>query len=427
MTTSTTLESVRPFQVVVGVAVAYLVFVVVRLALYGFDPTAFLLAGASATDPQETPTPVRVLDEGGYDGQYFYRLALDPFTTRRTDLGVTLDYPSYRQQRILYPFVVWLLSFGRPEAVPALMIAANYASLCVLGWLSARLFQSFGYAAIWGVAVVIYPGLLVSLSRDLSEILEACLLVGSLLMIRQARPWAATALLSLAVLTRETAIVVPIAMLLAHVALWLRGERQRAVRWYVIAIPLLIMAVWQLTLITIWRDSAQFSTRHHLGLPFGGIVPFALSTLRFETFADRLWFAELCFFLVFSICVARAWETSLADGFYRIAWLGYGLVNVVLTTRVWEDDNAYLRTLLEFYLLGSIILITSSAPWKALIFAWVAGLWMILFTTRIVEVGALPLRFAMPLAVLAALVVFFAVRRLDVRRGASVQHAAVRA
>jgi hypothetical protein len=427
MKTSATLETVRPVQVVGGVAVAYLVFVVVRLALLGYDPSAFVVAGAISTDPRETPTPVRVVVEDGYDGQFFYRLALNPFTTQRTELGVTMDNPPYRQQRILYPFVVWLLSLGRPEAVPTLMIAVNYASLCVLGWFSARLFQSFGHAPIWGVAVVIYPGLLISLSRDLAEVMEACLLVGSLVMLRQARAWAATALLSAAVLTRETATLVPVAMLLASVMSWLRGERQRVVKWYVIAVPLSLGAVWQAILLAIWRESAQLSTSYHIGVPFGGILPLAASTLKFETFSDWLWFSELCFFLALSIWVVMAWQTSQTDLFYKVAWLCYGLLNVFLTTQVWADDNAYLRTMLEFYLFGSIVLVTSSVGMKPLIFAWAAALWMVLLTTRIVEVGAIPLRFALPLAALAAAAMFFAVRRLDVGRGTDAQRAAMRA
>ena len=44
----------------------------------------------------------------GYDGAFVYRLALDPFTEQPVAHGITLDNPSYRQQRIVLPLVAWL-------------------------------------------------------------------------------------------------------------------------------------------------------------------------------------------------------------------------------------------------------------------------------------------------------------------------------
>ena len=54
----------------------------------------------------------------GHDGQFYYRFALNPFTSKITEYGVTLDAPAYRQQRILYPAVTWALALG--NANPAI-------------------------------------------------------------------------------------------------------------------------------------------------------------------------------------------------------------------------------------------------------------------------------------------------------------------
>ncbi len=82
----------------------YLVFFWVRLADLKGDISRFVVAGDLITREAEAPVNLFVLPESvGYDGQYYYRFAIEPFTTERLGYGVRLDSPAYRQQRILYP------------------------------------------------------------------------------------------------------------------------------------------------------------------------------------------------------------------------------------------------------------------------------------------------------------------------------------
>ncbi len=84
--------------------IAYLAFLLTRLSLHGGDPSFFVTAGAFFVDRQSAPASLSILNGShGYDGQFYYRLALDPFPAQRTNFGITLDVPAYRQQRILYP------------------------------------------------------------------------------------------------------------------------------------------------------------------------------------------------------------------------------------------------------------------------------------------------------------------------------------
>lgn len=39
-----------------------------------------------------------------------------------------------RQQRILYPSIVWLISWGHAAYVPFLLIVVNFGALCLIGW-----------------------------------------------------------------------------------------------------------------------------------------------------------------------------------------------------------------------------------------------------------------------------------------------------
>lgn len=54
------------------------------------------------------------------------------------EVGVSLDHPSYRQQRILYPLSVYVVSLGQAAWVPSALILVNLAGLAVLGGLGGR-------------------------------------------------------------------------------------------------------------------------------------------------------------------------------------------------------------------------------------------------------------------------------------------------
>jgi hypothetical protein len=128
-------RSVTPLVIAVAVTALYAVYVLWRLRLMGKDPSFFVVAGPMATDPLNTLPNLHVFPPGTtYDGQFFYRLALEPWTSVQTGFGITLDMPAYRQQRILYPLIAWGISMGMWQFVPAALIIANLLAIGALGW-----------------------------------------------------------------------------------------------------------------------------------------------------------------------------------------------------------------------------------------------------------------------------------------------------
>lgn len=188
-----------------------------RLAAHDGDPTAFVSAGDQVTRPAEAPTLTVKDDSLGYDGQFFHRLARDPFTQEAREFGTRLDRPAYRHQRIGYPLLVWAVTGGRADLVPWALIGVNLVALGALGFLAARLALDAGRPARWGLLAAGWPGLLVALSYDLSEVLAATLLVAALLALRRRRWPAATALLLAAGASRETTLLLAIAIVAAAV------------------------------------------------------------------------------------------------------------------------------------------------------------------------------------------------------------------
>jgi hypothetical protein len=81
---------------------AAVVFVLLRLALVAhFDPSRFVFAGSAYVNPALAPSGLHVFPGTGYDGQFYYRLALDPADLANVAHGIRLD-SGFRLERIAY-------------------------------------------------------------------------------------------------------------------------------------------------------------------------------------------------------------------------------------------------------------------------------------------------------------------------------------
>jgi hypothetical protein len=93
-------------------------FAVLRLWLTADgDITRFVRAARPYSHRNGVPPGLFVFPGNGYDGQFYYRLALDPADLHRAAFGITLDAP-FRVQRIGYPALAWLMSAGQHAWVP---------------------------------------------------------------------------------------------------------------------------------------------------------------------------------------------------------------------------------------------------------------------------------------------------------------------
>jgi len=214
-----------PLATLAVTGVAYLALVLAQLGSHGWDASCFVTAGEQLVDRERAAPELSILPgSAGYDGQYYYRLALDPWTRVRVEHGVELDAPAYRQQRIGYPLLVWALALGQHGCVPAVLIGVNWVALCVLGWLGGCFARDSGRHALGGLLISMYPGFELVLARDLTEILASTLLLGGFWLLRADRGRSGVLAFTGAVLTRESAAAGVAAAVLAEAAsLWRRG------------------------------------------------------------------------------------------------------------------------------------------------------------------------------------------------------------
>jgi hypothetical protein len=175
----------------------------------------------------------------GYDGQFYYALAQDPWRRHAKEI----DAPAARQLRILYPAACWLLSGGDPELLFWVMPAVNLAAIGGLAGLGAWLALRHGLSGWWGflLPLALNPGL--PALRNLTDPLATLALVGLLggWLVR-APAWAIGLCAAAAVLGREqnAAIVV----LLLGAGVWARRGRDVAA----LTAALLVWLGWVLTL-----------------------------------------------------------------------------------------------------------------------------------------------------------------------------------
>ncbi len=362
----------------------YSLFVFNGLRTHHFNPATFVLPDANHVDPSKAPRELTLVPGmSGYDGQFYYRLALTPFTSQREAMGIALDKPpAYRHQRILYPLIVHIVSLGKPHIAIWAMIGVNLAALFGVALLGARLAQSCNLSPWWGLAMAGYPGFVISLSRDLAEIVAAFFVLGGLLALRNKKGLLAGIAFALAVLTRETTVLIPASVAAVEGWRWLTTRRTESsvslAAWW---LPLCTFVAVQLILTLVWGTvPISGGGAVNVLVPFGGFVTAIQSNLQQLSFVTKVWLFERLFALLFAVIVLWP-EKHSPGGEYlaheRLAFVGYLLLASILEPIVWAEDRGFLRALTEFYLLGMLSLFTSRAQhrWIATV-VWATILYM---------------------------------------------------
>lgn len=357
----------RPLIVLCLTGLLYGGYIVQRLERYGGDVTAFIVAGDKFVEPEQLDRPLLTQGRSGYDGQFYYALAMNPLPEIRTVRGVSIDQPAYRQQRILYPLLVWILSLGgRPWLVAEMMVLVNWAALCWLGWLGAVYARTLGRHALLGLVVPLFPGFLMSLSRNLTEIVETAFLCAALVAYARHRHGRASLYLGLAVLGKETALVtVAAAGVCFGLSLLARTFRPR---WHLMALPAFFYAAWQAQIRYTW---GRFSVTPRIVTLSVNVSATAANPvqrlLRILANAppdlQRLWSIELAALAALAALVILTLIWSRAPLLFKVAWAFYLALGMSLQ-HYYGGDWAFMRALSEFYVLGVMILMAARGRWN---------------------------------------------------------------
>ena len=327
----------------------------------------FIMAGHVYTHRAQLPRGLLLVPSAGYDGQFYYRLALDPANWHATAFGITMDQ-SYRYTRIGYPLLAWIFSLGQHQLVPVVLVALNLLAVGAMALLGGMFARESGRHALWGLAFVAYFGLVISVGRDTAEPLaEACLLGGLLAYRRGTSPMylLATALFTFGAITRETILFAPAAI--AVTRLIAMARRQAApgladLTWVVPAVgyglvevavhfvvkgefPLLANSSRNLTVpFTALVDALKYDAAH---INTAHLSPIDISLLEYATLA------------IFILAGLAVLFVTTAPAHERLAFVFFVLQLGLLSSQIWTSTFGDGRSLIEPYLMALVLLIAT--------------------------------------------------------------------
>ncbi|MHB1424589.1 MAG: hypothetical protein ACYC3I_15575, partial [Gemmataceae bacterium] len=167
----------RPFLPIVAAVAFHLTLLGAYLAVFHGDLSALVCVGQKqiGTAPYEA---VRVgFATGGFDGQFYYAIARDPWKWQ----AAILDVPAYRHVRLLYPALAWALSGGGdPQRLFWALPLLNLAAIAGLAWLGVRLARHYGVNVWWGFVLPLAVNDGMPLLRNLTDPLATFTVCGLL-------------------------------------------------------------------------------------------------------------------------------------------------------------------------------------------------------------------------------------------------------
>jgi hypothetical protein len=333
----------------------------------------FIMAGQVYTNRAQLPRGLLLVPSDGYDGQFYYRLALDPANWNKTAFGITMDQ-SYRYTRIGYPVLAWLVSAGQHQLVPIALVVVNLVAVAVMAFLGGMFARDSGRHALWGLAFAAYFGLVISVGRDTAEPLaEACML-GGLLAYRRAESsarsprlmYALTAVLfAVGAITRETILFAPAAIAVIRIIAILRRRANPGLADLTWVVPAAVYGALEVAVHFVVKGEFPLlaSSSRNLTVPFKAMLhalkvetanintshlsPYDIALLEYATLAIII-FAGLA---VLFVTTAPAHE--------RLAFVFFVLQLGLLSGQIWNSTFGEGRPLIEPYLMALVLLLAT--------------------------------------------------------------------
>jgi hypothetical protein len=308
-------------------------------------------------------------DPGGYDGQFFLYIALDPLGARDY-----VDQEAYRYSRIFYPALARASALGTERGVPAALLIVNLLAVIAAAAALARFLQRRNVSPWFALVFSLYPGLFLAVTRDLSEPLAYSLVAVALLAFDlggRRGLVVGTTLLALAGITRETTLLFALAVA------WglLRGEfstpapRARTAAVVVAAafLPFVALKIG----LAVWLGSLGTGEQTRLSLvPLGGFLEEWPPGLRsFEQFYAVV-APTFGFLLVAAISIRRA-STAL------VAYSLNALVLVVMLPAASYVEYAASGRIIAGVVLAAVMCLPAVRLANRMDLAWMAlALWL---------------------------------------------------
>ena len=282
----------------------------------------------------------------GYDGQYYCRMAIEPFNFSNEALGVSFESPSYRYSRIIYPLIAWLFSLGIPMISIFNLFFINLICLIFMYILGKKYFK-FDYF------IFFLPFIPFVIFRNTAEILSIFFIILSIISFDKKRLLLFSIFSTLAILTRETSLIFYIVATLFFIF----KNKIKLIDFVILFLPGIFFILWRLFLLITFGDLPE---------DIGTKVNFNLNELSFFTSYFNLFFKlnEIKFFIHFIqlsiiliFCTVVLFNLKFKElSYIEVSFLIYLIFFNFLAAHIYISDFAFFRVLPELFLLGFIIM-----------------------------------------------------------------------
>lgn len=277
------------------------------------------------------------------DGQIFATLARDPSFERAEVSFRSEDEAAYRAQRPLMGWLAAALSVGRSGWVPGALAVAGVVGAGSAVAATGLLLADRGRSPWFGLVVVAMPGTLAALSILTAETVVLGLLAWALVAWERKHLGMAVVLFSIAVLGRETAALVPAALVLACA---LRREWRRGFRLLPVFVVMLAWYIFLRARFGAWPWEAGAG---RMGAPFRGLLA-ALDGWEEPAAQGGVLFIGI---LLFGGSLLRARADDLT-----IVAVGHAAFGALMGSLVWADWPHFSRLLLPMYVAAFVALLS---------------------------------------------------------------------
>ena len=259
----------------------------------------------------------------------------------------------------------YLLSGGQAALVPWALPLINVLCLVALACLGGVFARQSGRRALWGLLLALWPGFAYTLTLDTSELLASTFMCAALVAARrQAFLWAG-GWLCLAVVTRETALVVAVGFVVG--GLWERRlahleERPggRAGGWGQVAAGCAGLATFLISQAAIGWAFGQLPFRagagNNIDLPLVGIIGAVSDSLSRPTAGHWLRLVSLGLAVGLIVVGALTLPRSSARPAEKVAWVGSAILVLTLNENPLVNAPSVMRSATELGLLTVIVL-----------------------------------------------------------------------
>ncbi len=208
----------------------------------------------------------------GYDGQFYYQLARNPFQAYQY-----MDNAPFRYQHILYPLVAGVLSLGQTSLIPYMLLFVNVLSIVLSVEILSRVLVKWEFSPWFSLALGLYFGQAAATLFDTAEPFTYFLVcLGVWLVLEKNRVGLAAIMMGLATLTREIAVLFPI----GYACVFFVQRKWRAFT-QVVLLGVLPLALWLIALRLIFGQTGVTFTRPFEHIPFAGIFAYASAPKKF--------------------------------------------------------------------------------------------------------------------------------------------------